>query len=280
MGSHGKIGKLPVITFIVLLGAFAAIAAVLYHNTLLEGRLSEVDAGVSKLTATVDRLMHSLETAREDIRQKDETIEGLQQEINGREQLKNGMAAAEQAKIASLISNLQPKIDPVVADTIAGAVHKYSRKYGIPPELIVSVAMRESSFRLILESNKKARGLMQIMASAHPEKIEKLSVNNNSIFHIDNNVHLGTMILAEYYEARNSIYGALEAYVGAELKNYINDILVGFADLKIQQFRSLPAEEPEQAERDVPGPEEGSEEFQGDETDEKPGEAEKFRRGE
>lgn len=247
---------MPVITLVVAVGAFAVIAAVLYYNTLLERRLGEVDAGLSRLTATVDRLTHNLEIARKDMQQKDETIEVLQQEISAQEDLRTGKSAQKQAWIASLISDLQPKVDPVVADTIAGSIYRYSKKYGMPPELIVNLAMRESSFRLILESNKKARGLMQIMATAHPEKLEKLGVNNDNIFHIDNNIHLGTMILAEYYESRNSIYGALESYVGAELKNYINDILVGFTDTKIRQFRTATEEQLQEMEGEPAGEEE------------------------
>lgn len=274
MGSHGNIGKLPAITLVVVVGAFAVIAAVLYYNTLLERRLGEVDAGLSRLTAIVDRLTYNLELARKDISRKDETIESLQMEIIAQEDLRSGKAAQKQAWISSLISNLQPKVDPVVADTIAASIYKYSRKYGIPPELIVNVAMRESSFRLILESNKKARGLMQVMASAHPEKLEKLSVNNDNIFHIDNNIHLGTMILAEYYESRNSIYSALEAYVGAELKNYINDILVGFTDTKIRQFRAAIEEELAQMESETAGDEKSGETSDDDEPAENAGKAE------
>jgi hypothetical protein len=253
MESRGSASRLSIITLIIVVGTLAAIAGVLYHNTLLERQLNEVGAGVSDLTATVGRLMARFEIAREEILQKDETIAGLQQEISAKEQIEKEKETYEKNKITSLISDLQPKTDPVVAGAIAEAIYKYSKKYGIPPELIVNVAMRESSFRPILESSKKAKGLMQVMPTAHPEKIEKLNVNNNNIFHIDNNIHLGTMILAEYYESKNSIYGALESYVGAELKTYINDILVGFADMKIKQFRGLPTEEVEDNEPETPG---------------------------
>jgi len=251
MESRGNKSRLPVITLIVILGVLTVFAAVFYYNGLLEKRLNAVDEGVLKLTAAVDQLTHRLEAAREEIRQKDQTIENLQQEIIARKEIRD-RESAQQAEIALLISELQPRIDPVVADAISASIYKYSQKYGVPPELTVNLAMRESSFRLILESNKKARGLMQVMASAHPEKIEMLGIDHNSIFHIDNNIHLGTMILAEYYEANGSIYGALGAYVGAEMRNYINDILVGFADMKISQYRAIAAGESVPDENDDP----------------------------
>ncbi len=240
MENRGNIKRLPIITLVIVAGAFLAVTALFYHNTLIEKQLEEMDSDVSRLNDTVNKLTRSLEISRENMQEKDETIKNLQQAVTAEKQIKNEKNAAEQIWIATLISKLQPKIDPVVADVIAGSVYKHSRKYGIPPELIVNVAMRESSFRLILESNKKAKGLMQVMTSAHPEKIQDLGINNENIFHIDNNIHLGTMILAEYYESKKSIYAALESYVGAELKNYIADILVGFADTKIEQFRAMP----------------------------------------
>jgi|GEM_PF-2870199 len=244
MESRKNTSRLPIITLVIVLGAFAAVTSLIYQNILFKNQLEEMDRNVSGLNTTVDNLTRSLEISRDTMQQKDVTIKNLQQVISAEKQIKNEKVASEQIWIASLILSLQPKIDPAVADVIASAVHKYSYKYRIPPELIVNVAMRESSFRLILESNKKAKGLMQVMASAHPEKVEALGINHENIFHIDNNIHMGTMILSGYYDAKNSIYGALESYVGADLKSYINDILVGFADTKIEQFRAMPLDEP------------------------------------
>lgn len=242
--------KRPIITPIMAFLALAAAACLLYQNMLIKTQMEQMGLNVSKLNATVDTLTHRLEISTETMRRKDQKIKDLQEAVATEEQ----KSAAEQKWIASLISDLQPKIDPVVADFIASTVYKYSYEYRIPPELIVNVAMRESSFRLILESNKKAKGLMQVMASAHPEKVEKLGLDNENIFHIDNNIHMGAMILAEYYAARNSIYGALESYVGADLKSYINDILVGFADTKIEQFRAMARDRQEADEEETIGP--------------------------
>ncbi|MFO8090136.1 MAG: transglycosylase SLT domain-containing protein [Desulfatiglandaceae bacterium] len=262
MENRGNKSKLPIITLVLVLCAFAAVTYLLYQNTLINKQLEEMDLNVSGLNSTLDNLTQHLEISKENVQKKDQAIKSLQQAVAAEERVKEQKTAAEQIWIASLILNLQPKIDPMVADVIASTVRKYSYKYRIPPELIVNVAMRESSFRLILESNKKAKGLMQVMASAHPEKVEKLGINNDNIFHIDNNIHMGTMILAEYYESKNSIYGALESYVGADLKSYINDILVGFADTKIEQFRamSLNQQEKDEAEKSEPAGEKEDEE--------------------
>jgi hypothetical protein len=250
MENRGKNSKLSIITLVMVLFAFTAVTYLLYQNILITKQLKEMDLNVSGLNSALDNLTQHLEITMENLLKKDEAIKNLQQAVAAEEQIKEQKLATERIWIASLISTLQPKIDPMVADVIASTVYKYSRKFRIPPELIVNVAMRESSFRLILESNKQAKGLMQVMTSAHPEKVEQLGINNKNIFHIDNNIHMGTMILAEYYESKNSIYGALESYVGADLKSYINDILVGFADTKIQQFRALSLDKREEEKKD------------------------------
>jgi hypothetical protein len=74
---------------------------------------------------------------------------------------------------------------------------------------------------------------------------------------------MGTMILAEYYEARNSIHGALESYLGADLKSYVSEILVGFADTKIEQFRAMTVDESGK-ESDDPGSDENGEKISED----------------
>ena len=141
-------------------------------------------------------------------------------------------------KLSNLIQYLQPKLDPNVSRLIAVSVLKYSIQYKLPPELIIHLIFRESSFNLMNSSSKDAKGLMQILPKAHMDKLEKYNISPNSdIFYIDNNIMLGTMILAQYFERHKSIRKALESYVGGEQRGYVSDILSGYVDTKINEVR-------------------------------------------
>ena len=139
--------------------------------------------------------------------------------------------------IVEIIQEKQPKIDPAVARPIAESVLKYSKKFEFPPELILCLIFRESSFKpmLVAKPTKYSElgcwGLMQINPPAHPEKLKKLGIEGTQVFHIDNNIHLGCMILREYYNETKSINKALTKYVGGKHPSYVCDILSDFTNL-------------------------------------------------
>ena len=137
--------------------------------------------------------------------------------------------------LSKLIQTKQPKLDPIITTEIAKAVHKYSIKYQLPPELIIAVIERESTFRSTLVSNAGCKGLMQINVKFHQEKLKKLNVKGKQIFYIGNNIHLGVMILREYYDSTQTISEALTKYVGGSQKEYIKDIVFSFTDLSIKK---------------------------------------------
>ena len=147
----------------------------------------------------------------------------------------------ENSGISKMILKMQPKLDPEVSILIGNSIKKYSKQYNLPPELIISLIERESTFRLILtskptkNSNKGCMGLMQINPLAHPEKLKKLGVVNGNIYHIDINIHLGCMILKEYYDKTKDIEKALTRYVGGKHPGYVKDILSSFANLTINK---------------------------------------------
>ena len=232
--------KHPLTSFtlvVVIIAAVAFAGTFYYYNETLDRRLAALSETVGSLKeqeAAKDRKIAELE----------ETVAAVEQET-----LKE--ADGERTALSSLVRRMQPKIDPGVADSIARSMLTYSKEFKIPPELLLHIMKRESSFRLILESNKRAKGLMQVMPKAHPDKMKALGLDNYSVFHIDNNIHMGAMILAEYFESKKSIYGALESYVGGEHKSYIYDILVGYTNTTIHQFRTQPEEE-QQVEEEEP----------------------------
>ena len=148
-------------------------------------------------------------------------------------------------KLVKIIKTIQPKIDQGVCGLIAKSVIKYSSEYQLPPELIICIIKQESTFRLTLTSTPTPKskagcmGLMQINPLAHPEKLKKLKIQKFSeLYHIDKNIHLGCMILREYYDKSKDIQKALNRYVGGDQK-YVNDILSQFATIVIQDKKEI-----------------------------------------
>jgi len=143
--------------------------------------------------------------------------------------------------IIKIIQKKQPRLDPATIEPIAIAILKYAKEFNFPPELIICIIDRESSFRPILTSkatkNSKLGcwGLMQINPPSHPEKIKKLNIKGKQIYHIDNNIHLGCMILREYYNSTKSINKTLTKYVGGKHNSYVIDILSAYTNLTIEK---------------------------------------------
>lgn len=136
-----------------------------------------------------------------------------------------------------IINKKQSRIDPILVKPIAEAILKYSKQYKFPPELILAIINRESNFKPLSVSSENCIGLMQINEKWHKEKLKKIGINSNQLFHIDPNIAIGCMILSEYYKQTHSIKKALTKYVGGSHKGYILDILSDYTDLTISQSK-------------------------------------------
>ena len=75
-------------------------------------------------------------------------------------------------------------------------------KQGLQPELILAVIAVESNFKEKAVSPAGARGLMQVLASAHPKKVKKLG-GLPALYDPRKNIKLGTHILAQYKDVSN-----------------------------------------------------------------------------
>ena len=137
--------------------------------------------------------------------------------------------------IIRIIQNKQPKLDPTTTKEISKAILIYSKKFQFPPELIIAIIERESSFNPVAISKSDCVGLMQINPTAHPKKLDALNIKGTQIFNIDNNIHLGCLILYEYYNSTGTISEALKKYLGANNRAYLLDILTSFTDLMIMK---------------------------------------------
>lgn len=136
--------------------------------------------------------------------------------------------------IAAMVLKLQPKLEPVVVKAISEAVSKYSVKFALPPELVLAVINRESRFKVLVTSHKNAVGLMQVIPKWHADKIKKLGLKRNEVYHIDHNIHLGCWIINEYYGKTKAIDKALFKYLGGTNGEYVKDILSCLTTLLIE----------------------------------------------
>jgi len=137
-------------------------------------------------------------------------------------------------KIQKNISKLKPNLDKQVVKLISESILKYSTKFKLPPNLIVSIINRESKFEITAKNKSGAEGLMQIMTKVHKDKIKKLGITSKEVFYIDNNIHLGCWILRKYYNESKSIYLALRKYVGGEHPEYIKNIFTTYINFDMQ----------------------------------------------
>ena len=132
--------------------------------------------------------------------------------------------------VVPILIKLRPQLDHAVAEEISKAILKYSTEYRLPPEFVVHLMKRESGFNTLATSKAGAVGLMQVMPKAHRDKMKKLGITSAQLFHIDNNVRLGCMILRDYYNLTGSIEKALKRYVGGTHASYTQDILIGYTN--------------------------------------------------
>jgi len=122
------------------------------------------------------------------------------------------------------ICKLNPKLDPVMARIIGESIYERSKQNDIPWRLIVALINTESTFNPLATSKSGAIGLMQIMRKFHKDKLEGLS--HYEIYHIDNNIRIGTLILKEYLEVSdNNPEKALFKYFGKESDEYARKVL-------------------------------------------------------
>ena len=137
-------------------------------------------------------------------------------------------------RIGRYIEYLAPSIDPRIRDIYTDSIYRQSERSGIDPALIVAVIYRESSFNPVAKSSAGCVGLMQINPKAHAERVKHLSPYE--LYHIDNNLHVGTDILKEYM-SRGGVRQGLSRYVGGSHPTYVSDVLSIYALLKLETER-------------------------------------------
>ncbi|MGF7185419.1 membrane-bound lytic murein transglycosylase MltF [Desulfitispora alkaliphila] len=106
-----------------------------------------------------------------------------------------------------------PQLDGEDSLIIARAIMDNANKYNLDPGLVVSVIEHESTFNPDAVSHMGAIGLMQIMPNTGKAVATQLGINDYSLYHIEDNIQIGThylMYLIELYD--NDYHKALTAY--------------------------------------------------------------------
>jgi soluble lytic murein transglycosylase-like protein len=94
-------------------------------------------------------------------------------------------------RVAAALETANPSLSPAEVERIRDAVVRYSRSYGLDPDLVTAVLLVESGARPWARSPKGARGLMQVM----PYMMRPMGLAGN-LSTIESNVEAGCVILA------------------------------------------------------------------------------------
>jgi len=127
--------------------------------------------------------------------------------------MKNGNKYSLQ--LATIINQLQPRLDPTISNKIATSILIYSKERQLDPALVTALIWKESGFNPLARSSKGALGLMQINYKVwSKDKLLKDKLKNPyTLYWVDKNIETGTIILEYYYKACNSnMLRALYAY--------------------------------------------------------------------
>ena len=144
-----------------------------------------------------------------------------------------------------LIQHLNGRLNEETAKVIATEVDKAHVKYGLPKKLIIAIMKKESDLNPLARSkNSKgqilARGLMQVFAKWHPDKMKDITLEQ--LYHVDINTNMGCQIFREYYDKSDGdLTETFHSYLSkraskSDAKKYMDQILKWWAVLEIYEY--------------------------------------------
>jgi len=133
----------------------------------------------------------------------------------------------------ALVDKLNPDLTPEEINHIATIIEKYSVKYNVPKNLIISVIAAESEFHPNCKGTLDDTGLMQIRLKYTPYWAKLMNIeapkNREQLFDIDTNIHIGTFILKRLLNRYDGnlervlvAYNAGETYVDRKLREELS----------------------------------------------------------
>jgi soluble lytic murein transglycosylase-like protein len=145
----------------------------------------------------------------------------------------------EQQAVAEYIARRYRVAGDAVAEFVAIA-YRAGEQHRVDPLLILAVMAVESSYNPVAESVMGARGLMQVIAKYHPEKIEPHG-GEQALLEPEVNILVGAQILREYHRRFGDLETALQMYAGAfdqPTSQYANKVLAEKARLDALRLKA------------------------------------------
>lgn len=121
--------------------------------------------------------------------------------------------AREQQAVAEFIAKRWRIADDAAAGFVATA-YRAGEQQRVDPLLILAVMAIESRYNPVAESVMGARGLMQVIAKYHPEKLDAHG-GEQALLEPEINIQVGTQVLREYLRRFGDTETALQMYAGA-----------------------------------------------------------------
>ena len=128
-------------------------------------------------------------------------------------QAPSATVAREQRAAAGFIARRYRVADEAAARFVAAA-YRAGKEFSVDPLLILAVIAVESRFNPVAESVLGAKGLMQVMAKFHMEKVA-LHGDQEVLLEPEANIRVGAQILREYLRRFGETETALQMYAGA-----------------------------------------------------------------
>jgi len=107
------------------------------------------------------------------------------------------------------------RLPQTTVNDIAASIHEASRRYKLPPEMILAVIRIESAFDINAQSDKGAVGLMQILPSTAQEIAQELRMDwrgEQILRDPQANIEMGAYYLTKLIAQFNNLSVALAAY--------------------------------------------------------------------
>lgn len=119
----------------------------------------------------------------------------------------------EQQALAEFIAR-RWRIAESAASSFVAIAYRAGRQYAVDPVLILAVMAIESRYNPVAESGMGAKGLMQVIARFHMEKLADHG-GEPALLNPEVNINVGAQILREYYRRFGDLETALQMYGGA-----------------------------------------------------------------
>jgi soluble lytic murein transglycosylase-like protein len=150
----------------------------------------------------------------------------------------------EQRVVAEYIAKRYRIADDAAGHFVAVA-YRAAELHRLDALLILAVMAIESRYNPVAESVMGAKGLMQVIAKYHPEKLSDHG-GEQALLEPEINILVGAQILREYYRRFGDLETALQMYAGAlddPTSQYANKVLAEKARLEPLRFKARKTEQ-------------------------------------